>query len=74
LNSGKPLGTSCCEWLWSIATWANKTLSFDFIGRDQPLTTLEQWKAPRHRLLWVACGQLQRGQTGHSRFYYALIV
>jgi len=20
LNSGKPLGTGCCEWLWSIAT------------------------------------------------------
>jgi len=26
LNSGKPLGTDCCEWLWSIATWANGTL------------------------------------------------
>jgi len=26
LNSGKPLGTSYCEWLWSIATWANRTL------------------------------------------------
>jgi len=25
LNSGKPLGTGCCEWLWSIATWANPT-------------------------------------------------
>jgi len=23
LNSRKPLGTGCCEWLWSIATWAN---------------------------------------------------
>jgi len=23
LNSGKPLGTGCYEWLWSIATWAN---------------------------------------------------
>jgi len=26
LNSGKPLGTGCCEWLWSIAMWANGTL------------------------------------------------
>jgi len=26
LNSGKPLGTGCCEWLWSNATWANRTL------------------------------------------------
>jgi len=26
LNSGKPLGTGRCEWLWSIATWANGTL------------------------------------------------
>jgi len=26
LNSRKPLGTGCCEWLWSIATWANGTL------------------------------------------------
>jgi len=25
LNNGKPLGTGCCEWLWSIATWANGT-------------------------------------------------
>jgi len=28
LNSGKPLGTGRCEWLWSIATWANGILSF----------------------------------------------
>jgi len=27
LNSEKPLGTGCCERLWSIATWANETLS-----------------------------------------------
>jgi len=27
LNSGKSLGTGCCKWLWSIATWANGTLS-----------------------------------------------
>jgi len=27
LNNRKPLGTGCCEWLWSIATWANGTLS-----------------------------------------------
>jgi len=20
-----------CEWLWSVATWANRTLSFKFI-------------------------------------------
>jgi len=26
LNSGKPLDTDCCEWLWSIAMWANSTL------------------------------------------------
>jgi len=26
LNSEKPLGTGCCKWLWSIATWANGTL------------------------------------------------
>jgi len=36
-------------------------------GRDPFDHNLEQWKAPRHRLLWVACGQLQRGQTGHSQ-------
>jgi len=33
LNNGKPLGTGC-EWLWSIATWANGTLStFLLIGQ-----------------------------------------
>jgi len=26
-NSGKPLSTGCCEWLWLIATWANGMLS-----------------------------------------------
>jgi len=26
LNSGKPLGTGRCEWLWSIVTWANGCL------------------------------------------------
>jgi len=26
LNSGKLLGTGCCEWLWSITTWTNGTL------------------------------------------------
>jgi len=28
LNSGKPLGTSRCEWLWSIATWTNGCIPF----------------------------------------------
>jgi len=23
LNSGKPLGIGCCEWLWSLGTWSN---------------------------------------------------
>jgi len=27
LNSGNPLCTGRCEWLWSITTWANGTLS-----------------------------------------------
>jgi len=28
LNGGKPLGTDCCEWLWSIAIWTNRTLPY----------------------------------------------
>jgi len=28
LISEKPLGTGCCEWLWSIAMWANGTLPY----------------------------------------------
>jgi len=49
LNSRKPLGTGCCEWLWSIAMWANGTLP---VAIDHQLfTALEQWKASRHRLL-----------------------
>jgi len=25
LNSGKLLDVGCCEWLWSIGTWSNRT-------------------------------------------------
>jgi len=35
--------------------------------RHEPLTALEQWKASRHRLLWVAVVNRDRGQTGRSR-------
>jgi len=31
LNSRKSLSTGCCEWLWSIATWANGTLNFSLL-------------------------------------------
>jgi len=52
--------------------------SFDAIARvrsvwprpDRPpataLTALEQWKASRHRLLWVAVVNRDRDQTGRS--------
>jgi len=32
LNSGKPLA-DCCEWLWSIAMWANETLPLRLVLR-----------------------------------------
>jgi len=32
----------------------------------KPLIALEQWKASRHRLLWVAVVNRDYGQTGHS--------
>jgi len=35
LNSGKPLGTGCCEWLWSIATCANEMPHGTIDPRDQ---------------------------------------
>jgi len=40
-NSGKPLGTGCCEWLWSIATWANGTLPMGTSHR--PSVAADAW-------------------------------
>jgi len=40
---------------------------FDHVPIDhQPLTTLEQWKASRHRLLWVAVVNRDRDQMERS--------
>jgi len=39
----------------NISTTMNEWCPFAHVAIDhQPLTMLEQWKASRHRLLWVA--------------------
>jgi len=52
LNSGKPLGTGCCEWLWSIATWANafqifpcEILEIRKLGQGKVLVQLNSYES-----------------------------
>jgi len=48
LNSGKPLGTGCCEWLWSIGT---------VVKRDPPgVRSLSVY--PALHVYVVACNSL----------------
>jgi len=57
LNSGKPLGTGCCEWLWSIATWANGTLSnFSISARFAMNVSHVTWGS----IIWLSLLSLKR--------------
>jgi len=69
LNSGKLLGTGHCGWWCPIEPCPNGRFPVPIAHgsiRHEPFTALEQWKVPRHRLLWVAVGYRARALTGPS--------
>jgi len=46
-------------------------VAFAYVAIDhQPLTTLEQWKASKHRLLWVAVINLNVGKRDAPWIYF----